>query len=303
MLLLDVFGEVLLPLLLLTSLGAFVGRAVGVPVEPLSNLVYNLFTPALVFDTLVDLDIDAGLVPRIVLVVAVGFLVSALLGMGWASMFGTRSRHVLAATALSVAVTNLGNMGLPVAELAFGSAGLAVAVVAFVTGSVLTNSLGIIIASLSEVRLGPALRAPLKVPALWAVGPALLVRGLDLRLASWVGETTGLLAQAAIPVMLVVLGLQATRRRPTGRDLTAAIGPATLRLATGPAVAAGATVLLGLSGVPQRTLIVLGGMPTAVIATIIATRHAAAPDRVARNVMVSTVLSFITLTVLIAVLR
>jgi malate permease and related proteins len=194
-------------------------------------------------------------------------------------------------------------MGLPVAGLAFGADGLAVAVVAVVAGSVLNNSLGIVIASLSEGCLRTALRAPLGVPALWAVPPALALRGLDVALPSWLAETTGLLAQAAIPVMLVVLGLQATATRPRRVDLGSALGPAVVRLTTGPAIAWAASVAVGLDGLVQRTLVVLGGMPTAVIATIIATRHAAAPARVARVVMVSTVCSFLTLTLLIAWLR
>jgi malate permease and related proteins len=301
-LLVEVFAEVLLPLVLLTSLGALVGRLVGMPVEPLSNLVYNLFTPALVFEVLVSVDIAAGLVSRIVFVVGAGFVVSAGLGLGWAALRG-RSRPVAAGAALSLAVVNLGNMGLPVAGLAFGDDGLAVAVVAFVAGSVLNNSLGIVIASLSEGRLVTALRAPLSVPALWAVLPALAVRGFDLGLPSWLGATTGMLAQAAIPVMLVVLGLQATTGRPTRRDLGSAAAPALVRLTTGPAIAWGAAVAVGLDGLVLRTLVVLGGMPTAVIATIIATRHAAAPARVARVVLVSTICSFVTLTVLIAWLR
>jgi malate permease and related proteins len=301
-LLFDVFSDVLLPLVVLTSLGALVGRLVGMPVEPLSNLVFNLFTPALTFQTLVAVDIAPGLVPRIIAVVAAGFLVSGGLGLGW-STFRGHGRPVAAATALSLAVVNLGNMGLPVAGLAFGDEGLAVAVVAFVAGSVLNNSFGIVIASLSEGRLGAALRAPLTVPALWAVLPALAVRGFDLALPGWFAETTSLLAQAAIPVMLVVLGLQATASRPSRVDLTGALGPSLVRLVAGPAIAWTASIAVGLDGGVQRVLIVLGGMPTAVIATIIATRHAADPERVARVVMVSTVGSFVTLTLLIAWLR
>lgn len=301
MLLLEVFSEVLLPLVLLASLGALVGLRVGVPVVPLSNLVYNLFTPALVFYTLVDVELDARLVPRIVMVVALGFLVSAVVGVGWAAFRG-QPRPWATATALSLAVINLGNMGLPVARLAFGEAGLGVAVVAFVTGSVLNNSFGIVIASLSETRLRTAFRAMLSVPALWAVLPALAVRGSGVSLPGWFAESVGLLAQAAIPVMLVVLGLQAANRVERS-ELTSVAVPSVLRLLLGPAVAWGATVLFGLDGVAQRTLIVLGGMPTAVIATIIATRHGAAPERVARMVVVSTIASFLSLTTLIALLR
>ena len=50
-------------------------------------------------------------------------------------------------------------------------------------------------------------------------------------------------------------------------------------------------------------LIVLGGMPTAVFATILATEFAARPQFVTRSVVASTLLSVLTLTVLITLVR
>jgi malate permease and related proteins len=301
--LLSVFSEVMLPLALLAAVGAFVGRSARLPVAPLSVLVYHLFSPALVFDTLVGADIDGDLVPRVVAVIVAVSVGCAALGVLYALLRG-QERAEAAATVLCLAVINTGNLGLPVSRLAFGEAGLAVAVVAFVAGSMITNSFGIVIASMSDGRrLRAALLAPLKVPPLWAAAAAIVVRETGVAPGPWLAESVAMLAAAAIPLMLVVLGMQASAQRPTNGELLDILTPVGLRLIGGPLLAWGVSLLVGLSGVAQATMVVLGGMPTAVIATIIATRFDARPELVARTVGASTVLSLVTLTVLLTIVR
>ncbi len=301
--LLSVFSEVMLPLALLAVAGALVGRSAGVPVVPLSVLVYHLLSPALVFDTLVGADIDGDLVPRVVAVVVGVSVGCAALGVIYALVRG-QARAEAAATVLCLAVVNTGNLGLPVARLAFGEIGLAVAVVAYVAGSVVTNTFGIVIASMADGRrLRSALVAPLKVPPLWAAAAAIVVRETGLEPGPWLAEGVAMLAAAAIPMMLVVLGMQASAQRPTSGELLEVLVPVGLRLVAGPLIAWGIGTLVGLSGVALATMVVLGGMPSAVIATIIATRFDARPALVARTVGVSTMLSLVTLTVLLALVR
>lgn len=292
----------MLPLILLAGLGAVVGRRAAVPVEALSKLVFDLFTPALVFTTIVTVDIDADLVPRIAAVIAGVMIVSGLVGVGAGRALRWSSRRA-AATGLSLGLINLGNMGLPVSGLAFGPEGLAVGVVAFITGSIVNNSFGVVLASSGEsVSWHRALLAPLRVPAVWALPPAFAIRLGGFEPGPWLVEPTSLLAAAAVPLMLVVLGLQVTASRPRLREFSSLVAPTAARLLGGPLLAYGLTELVGLQGVAQHTLIVLGGMPPAVLATIIATRHDADPTLVAQTVMVATTLSFVTLTALIAAL-
>ena len=302
MLLLDVFAGVMMPLILLAGLGALVSRRAGLLVGPLSILVFNLFIPALVFTTIITVDIDADIVPRIAAVVAGVSLLSGLVGVAAGRLLRWSPRRS-AATGLALGVINLGNMGIPVSGLAFGPEGLAVAVVAFIVSAMLNNSFGIVLASTGEgVSVGRALLAPLRVPAMWVLPPAFVVRIGGLKPGAWLMEPTALLADASIPLMLVVLGLQVTAHRPRLRDLTGLATPIVVRLIGGPLLAYGLTVLVGVEGVVQHTLIVLGGMPPAVVGTIIATRHDADPTWVAQTVMFATLASFVTLTGLIALL-
>ena len=63
---LSVFFDIVLPVVLVAALGAALGRWRGVPAQPLSTVVFFLFTPALVFDSLANTELAAGLALRIV---------------------------------------------------------------------------------------------------------------------------------------------------------------------------------------------------------------------------------------------
>lgn len=302
MIVVDVFTDVMLPLFAVAALGGWVGRRANASVATLSALAFHLFSPALVFDTLTGLDVAGDLLLRIVAVVSLGFAGMALAGVALSAALGY-DRARTAGTALCAAVPNNGNMALPLAALAFGAEGLAIAVVVYVTATALTFSAGIVIASLAGGPVRDALAAPLRVPALWTVPPALLLNLTGAGVPVWLDATASTLAGAAIPVMLVALGLQFTHRLPRLADLRESAGVLGLRLLLGPAVAAGATLLLGVGGLAQRTLIVLGGMPTAVVTMIIATEYDVEPGLVSRTVVASTLASLATLTVLVALLR
>ncbi|MBM4415903.1 MAG: hypothetical protein FJ035_06610, partial [Chloroflexi bacterium] len=164
---LRVFLDVVLPVAVVAALGGVVGRWRAVPVQPVSALVFYLFSPALVFTSLADSALTLDVSLRIVAVMAATFV--AMYGV--AALWSTLARHdatLRAGFALAATTPNVGNMGLPVAQLAFGDPGLEIAVMNFVVGATLANSAGIAIASLAGGSPRAALAAPLRAPALWA---------------------------------------------------------------------------------------------------------------------------------------
>jgi predicted permease len=299
---LSVFLEVVLPVALVAVAGGIVGTWRKVALAPVSALVFYLFSPALVFHSLATTTLSAGLSFRIVAVMLATYLVMWAAAAGWSTLV----RHeppLRAGFALAATTPNVGNMGLPVAMLAFGQPGFEVAVMNFVAGAVLANSGGIVIASMAGggSRLG-ALLAPLRYPSVYAAAAGVLVNALDISMPTVIDAPAQSLAAAAVPVMLVVLGLQ-LRQAVGGEHLRDAIVVNVARLLLGPAVSWAVATALGLDGVARGTLVVLAAMPTAVIATIVAVEFEAEPAFVTRAVVTSTVLSMLTLTVLITVVR
>ena len=295
---LSVFFEVVLPVMLVAAAGAVIGRWRAVPAEPLSAVVFLLFTPALVYDSLANSDLAAGLSLRIAAVAVIGYVAGYIAATGWSTLV----RHEppqRAAFALVVTSLNTGNMGIAVALLAFGALGVQVAVLTWVVHATLITSAGIVIATLPGGSSRQALVKPFAYPALYAAVLGFLANGLDAELPVTIEAPIATLADAAVPAMLVVLGLQLGRGLGDLGELADSVAGSVLRLLLGPLVALGAALALGLEGTTRDVVIVLGGMPTAVTATIVATEFDVRPQFVTRSVVTSTLASVATLTVLL----
>ena len=111
-----------------------------------------------------------------------------------------------------------------------------------------------------------------------------------------------LLADALIPTMILVLGMQLERVKKLERPGFIALA-VVLSLLITPLVALGLTWLLGISGPARQAGVLLASMPSAVITTILAMEFDVAPALVTNVVFVTTLISPITLTLLIAYLR
>ena len=295
---LSVFFEVVLPVMLVAALGAVVGRWRGVPAEPLSAVVFFLFTPALVYDSLANSELAAGLSLKIAAVAVIIYIVGFAAASAW-SMLVRHQPLQRSAFALAVTSLNTGNMGIAVALLAFGEVGVQVAVLTWVVNATLVTSAGIVIATLPSGSSKRALVAPFAYPALYAAALGFAANGLDVALPVTIEAPIATLADAAVPAMLVVLGLQLGRGLGDLGELADVGAASLLRLLLGPLVALGAALALGLEGVTRDVVIVLGGMPTAVIAIIVATEFDVRPQFVTRAVVTSTLASVATLTVLL----
>jgi len=131
-----------------------------------------------------------------------------------------------------------------------------------------------------------------------------VVRVAGLTVPALLDRAITLLSQAAIPVMLVILGLQMAEARQWPRARLGLIGVASfLQLVIAPLVALGLAGLLGLTGVTRQAAVLEAAMPTAVITTILAVEYGLDAAFVTGVVVVSTLLSPLTLTPLIAYLK
>lgn len=299
--LLSVFLEVVLPVALVAIAGGVVGRWRKVALPPISSLVFYLFSPCLVFNSMATTQVSAGTSLRILAVMFATFVVMYVAATLWSS-FVRHERPMRAAFALAATTPNVGNMGLPVAFLAFGNDGFDIAVLNFVIGATLVNTFGIAIASMAGGSPRAALVAPFRYPSLYAAALGLVVNATGFDLPVTIEAPVESLAGAAVPVMLVVLGLQLQNAVGVDRLLdTFTVNAGRLLIA--PVVAWFVASSLGLDGTPRATLTVLSAMPTAVIATLLATEFNAVPAFVTRVVVTSTLLSMLTLTALITIVK
>ena len=197
---------------------------------------------------------------------------------------------------------NGGNYGLPLNFFAFGEAGLANALIYFNTSTVLIYTVGVFIASSGRAIRTEALRGVLKVPALYALAAAGISLSFDITIPTLIVHPISLLAEASIPVTLILLGMQLGKAaRP---DRLTWIGlPTGLRLIAAPLIAFFLARAFQLTGPARHAAIVEVSMPTAVITSIVALEYDAEPVLVTGAVFATTLGSPIVLTPLIALLQ
>jgi hypothetical protein len=140
-----------------------------------------------------------------------------------------------------------------------------------------------------------------RLPAFYAVLLAIIVYSLSIPVPSPIMRSIDLLAAGAIPVMLMVLGMQIADLKSITR-VQLALPASLIRLLVAPAVAFIVAGWLGIQGLSRATSIVEASMPTAVIMTVIATEFNVRPGLVTTTVVLSTLLSAITIPLVITML-
>lgn len=186
-------------------------------------------------------------------------------------------------------------MGLPVCLFAFGDEGLALALVFFAFGAIGTFTVGATIAS-GSLSYGRIARSPVFYAVVVAV--ALELAGIDL--PRWAFNTADLLGGIVIPMQLVALGLALSRLRVTSLGRSVAL--AMLRLVAGGLVGWAVAEAFALGPVASAVVILQSAMPVAVSSYLFAQMYNREPEEVAGMVLVSTLLSFATLPILLALL-
>jgi hypothetical protein len=298
--LLPLFINNLLPIFLAAGAGYLIAKNLGVVARPVSQLSFYIFSPCLLFNMLTTSELTNNDIARMA---AYSVTIALLMGMvGWLAARWLRyDRRMTAAFMLVVMFSNSGNFGLSLNLFAFGEAGLAYASVYFAAMIVTTYTLGILIASLGNANSKNALLSLMRVPATYAIILALLSNTLNIDLPLPLDRTVATLSNAAIPMLLVVMGIQL--HQVNWNSQLRALGLANaLKMAAAPMFGLAVAPLFGFSSPAYQVAITQTSMPTAVLMTVLATEYNLEPAFVTAAVTTSTLLSPLTLTPLLAYL-
>jgi hypothetical protein len=257
-------------------------------IEFVTTLVTSIGAPCLVFHTLTHLAVEPAAFAEMAAAAVAALAVSAAIGGAVVAAVGLPLRAYLP----PLMWPNTGNMGLPLSYLAFGDLGLGLAIAVFCVNAVSHFTAGVAIMS-----GGASLRHLARVPVLYAVALALVLQFLGEKPPAWIENTTRLLGNLTIPMMLIALGVSLARLGI--RRFPVSLGLACLRLAMGLAAGVGLAWLFGFEGVARGVLILQATMPAAVFNYLFAQRYGTQPEDVAGIVVLSTALSFATLPLLL----
>lgn len=334
-----VVSNVILPVFFIIFLG-FLLRLLGkLDVRVFSRTQLYILSPALVFSSIAGAEVGTPLLLKVLLYVT--FLVVVLLGISQGAAFlmgrGRPERHAMALTS---AFMNAGFYGIPVCMLAFGRQGLVYATVFMVASATVQATLGIFIASAGSRRAVEAIGTVLRVPLLYSVVLARFLLRFDLLPPEPLMEMIDLLGRAAIPIGLILLGMQLERiafepgKRPAEagalagpsdgsaaaegapafdnpakeaharrRDMAGGLVSGMVRILAGFAAAIVILSFFDFDPLFRKVIIVESSMPTAVAAVVYATEFNCRPRLVAMGILASTLASVVSLSLILGFLE
>jgi hypothetical protein len=297
----EVLWQVLAPIFLTAGAGFLLARRLGARSEGLAKAAFFVFSPCLLFAKFSQSGLSAGDLGRLA-----AFAALTIAGSGLIAWFLARllrlERVTAAAFVLCAIAGNTGNYGLPASQFAFGDAALEPAVIYYAMSTLILSTVGVYVASSGRRTARQAARDVLTVPLTYAGVVGLLVWASGVTVPLPIERFTGLAGQAAIPVMLVILGMQLADVRLRD-DLGLVSLAAAVKLLAGPLLGVIFAGLLGLSGITRQAAIAEASVPTAVMAIVLATEYNTAPRFTASVVMVTTLASLVTMTVVLSLLR
>ena len=295
-----IFVNVVLPVFFVVFLSYSLGPKLDINYRTLSRTAYYLLIPAFVFNVLGQIHIDMETLGRMIFGISLIYIISGVAGLLVAGLLGY-GKEIAVAFLMTCVFGNVGNFGLALTEFKLGEAAIQSATVYMQTVNVLAFTICVLAAGWIRSGSIGALKSLLKTPGVIALPIALLFPLTGTEPPTMLIRITGLLGNAMVPIMLLVLGLQLreTKRLELGVPTFTAAG---IRLVVGPLVAFFIIPMVGLTGIEAQAGILQASMPAAVLTTIVAVENNIVPTFVISVVFVSTLLSLVSLTAVMTIL-
>ncbi len=291
-------SSVVLPIIIVCVFGAAMQKWKPVETKTLADVSLYILAPCLVIIVLANSHLQGKNIASIFWFTIIQTACCWLLAKIVVKVFKFAPRQSSALT-LTTIFGNANNYGLPVLLLAYGAVGL-VNGAAYVIGQiVLINSLGLYIASRSNVSAKQALLRIIKTPLIYAVilGSALYI--FHVLVPKGVASGLHLLGDSYPAIVLLILGMQLGKVRYKGmkrKEVWLSVG---LRLLIVPIISKLCIILLGIKGVLASILFVQSSMPAAVNTIVFSNLYGSDDEMVTLTVAITTVTSFVTLPLLI----
>ncbi len=261
------------------------------PLEFVTRLSMSLAVPCLMFTGLMKSTVAPQALTQILIGSVMAYAAVTLVFWGLVTLWGLDRRTYLGPAIFG----NTGNLGLPLALFAFGDTGLQLAIVVFAVMAVWSFTFGVWLVSGG----GSPLRV-LREPVVGATLLGALFLWQGWHTPEWLTRSLDLVAQLAIPLMLITLGV-AMARLPAGR-LGRAFVLSAARTVVGLCVAFAIAFALRLEPVAAAVLILQVTTPVAVTSYMLAAKYGAEAEAVAGLVVASTALSVVSLPLTLAFL-
>ena len=305
----------LLPVVLLIAAGYLAGRRRwigGASVKDLSNLIFLLLAPALLFRAMSTVHVEQlSLRPVAAYFIAAGLIFAAtLLWRGF-----NRTAAVLA---LANTYSNTVMIGIALVGLAYGPEGTVVLLTLISLHSLVLLTSATVVLELAVAHehatrsgaggqdrkamartVGKALRNAIVHPVPLPILAGLLFAQTGWTMPEAIDTPIRLMGQAFSPVALVMVGITLALT-PVGLHWRGALVQALVKNLVHPLLTAALGWAFGLRGLPLTVMVVAAALPIGANVFLFSQRYRTAEELVTASVVVSTVLALVTLSLVMA---
>lgn len=312
MTLISIFASTILPIVAIAGTGFLLGTRRDVQADSLNTITLYILIPALVFHSLATTELSGTTLLGIASGVFIFVGAMTLLAEGTGRALGEQT-PILGSFVLVSVFANSGNYGIPVSEFAFGAVGRSTAVIYVAAQMIAMYTLGVYVAARGESDdWKENVRTIFTVPLVYAVVAGLAARwfGLLPPAGSPTMETLKLVGDSAIPVMLLILGIELSDIE-YGMSMLRVSPAAVLKLLIAPLLAIAIAKGIGFQNSTVARVFILECAMPAAVTTLILTGEFAKPGHgdidatsyASTTIFITTILSIPILTLLIAVLQ
>ncbi len=293
--------ETIIPIIAMIIIGYVLRRANVLKVEDaisLNKIVINIAIPSLIFLAIykANLSILPIVTPIPFTCITVGiacgliaYLIAVILH------YPAKTRWSIVATS---AMFNSGFLGYPVVLGVFGADGLVRAIFYDLGSMILFISFGIFFLLMLGGKYSDILKRALIFPPLWGIFLGLLLNFLNINIGFITSQTLQYLSNAAIPLIMISLGLT-LEFKGIKEHIKAVSIVSTIKLFIAPLIAFVIVLILGMGGLEKPVTILEAGMPSAMLALVLAITYELDINAAAACIFASTIFSMITIPVLL----
>lgn len=294
------FVNVLVPIFLIVTCGILIQKYSKIDMGTLTKVSLFICVPALVFTALIKNQLEFSVSGSIALFMVLYTLALWGIAVLCARLLGF-DQDSGRALVLTTSMMNVGNFGLPLVYFAFGDKALAYSVMTFVVFNIPLGTLAVYLAQGAQTDWRQALQNVGRNPIFHGVLASFVFQITGIPHPAWFLRPLDLLGQAAIPLLLLLLGAQLAQTRWQASAGFLSLS-AFIRLGLAPVLAMSLCYLFGIDGLLRKVLVLQTSTPSAILPLVYALHYKTRPDLVAGGITLSTLLSAASLTILLYVL-
>lgn len=265
----------------------------------ISKFALYILMPFLVFRTFYQNSLNLSHLSLVLYLL--GLCITIMMIASILSIVFAYSKEERAGLILSSAFMNNGNYGTPLILLLFGEEAMSVAIILMVVQQLLMSTLGIYVASKGSnfhTGIRSSLLSVVRMPMVYAAVIGVLLNTLDISIGN-LSEGVDLIANAAIPAVMVILGMNLANILIKEIDWGKISIALVLKLLIAPVIALCLVMILPVDDLTKQIMIILAATPSAVNTTLYAIQFQVDSQNVSGATLLSTLFSIITIPIVI----